>query len=145
MNDIAKNIISLREKAKLTQYELADKLCVSRQTVSAWERGRTRPAVDFLETLAKALSCDVNEIIAGHVKMDAGLFVELAYRYETDFFDAGMKQLNNPALYEKAIRSTLLDMFKRLNDLTMEDFKPLFLEVLTEKCNVLNNQIERKG
>lgn len=142
MNDIAKNIISLRKEAKLTQYELADKLCVSRQTVSAWERGRTRPAIDFLETLAKALSCEVSEIIAGQVKMDAGLFVELAYRYETNFYEAGMNMLNDPVLYDKAIRSTLLDMFKRLNDLTMDNFKSLFLEVLTEKCNLLNNQIK---
>ena len=53
-----------------------------------------------------------------------------------------MNMLNDPVLYDKAIRSTLLDMLKRLNDLTMDNFKLLFLEVLTEKCNVLNNQIK---
>lgn len=144
MNDIAKNIIFLRERAKLTQYELADKLCVSRQTVSAWERGRTRPAVDFLETLAQALSCDVSEIIAGHVKMDTELFVELAYQYESDFYKAGMNLLNDHDLYEKAIISTLLEMFKRLNDLTIDNYKPIFLEALAEKCHALNSKKDRK-
>ena len=40
---IAKHIRSLRKRAGLTQEELAQRLYVTRQTVSLWELGKTRP------------------------------------------------------------------------------------------------------
>lgn len=39
-------IKELREKAKLTQAELADVLGVKRVTVSQWERGENKPRID---------------------------------------------------------------------------------------------------
>lgn len=41
-------IKELREKAKLTQAELADALGVKRVTVSQWERGENKPRIDTL-------------------------------------------------------------------------------------------------
>lgn len=41
-------IKELREKAKLTQAELADVLGVKRVTVSQWERGENKPRIDTL-------------------------------------------------------------------------------------------------
>ena len=46
MRDIGKNIRDLRERAKLTQDALAEQLCTTRQTISNYERGKTRPDVD---------------------------------------------------------------------------------------------------
>ena len=43
-----KKIKELREKAKLTQAELADVLGVKRVTVSQWERGENKPRIDTL-------------------------------------------------------------------------------------------------
>ena len=45
---IAKHIRSLRKRAGLTQEELAQRLYVTRQTVSLWELGKTRPDVETL-------------------------------------------------------------------------------------------------
>ena len=39
MNNIRDNLLKLRRDCKMTQKELADKLGVSFQTVSKWERG----------------------------------------------------------------------------------------------------------
>ncbi len=39
MEQIAKNIKQYRKKSNLSQQDLADRLHVSRQTVSNWERG----------------------------------------------------------------------------------------------------------
>lgn len=40
---LGEKLLELRKKAGLSQEEVADKLNVSRQTVSKWETGRTVP------------------------------------------------------------------------------------------------------
>ena len=45
MRDIGKNIRDLRKRQNMTQDELAARLFVTRQTVSNYEIGRTRPDV----------------------------------------------------------------------------------------------------
>jgi transcriptional regulator with XRE-family HTH domain len=51
MRDIGKNIRYLRESKGLTQDQLAEKLFVTRQTVSNYETGRTRPDVDMIVSI----------------------------------------------------------------------------------------------
>ena len=46
MRDIGKNIRDLRKRQNMTQDELAARLFVTRQTVSNYENGRTRPDVE---------------------------------------------------------------------------------------------------
>lgn len=65
MRDIGKNIRQLREKAGLTQEALAQRLFVTRQTVSNYENGRTRPDLDMLVAIAEALHADVTHILYG--------------------------------------------------------------------------------
>jgi len=55
----------LREKQKLTQKQLADRLSVSDKTVSKWETGRGLPDVSLLEPLAEALHVTVMELLRG--------------------------------------------------------------------------------
>lgn len=45
MYDIANNIRNLRKNRGLSQEQFAQKLHVTRQTVSAWERGVARPGL----------------------------------------------------------------------------------------------------
>ena len=65
MRDIAKNIRLLRTAKKMTQDELAEKLFVTRQTVSNYETGKSRPDVDMLERIAEVLETDMNTVIYG--------------------------------------------------------------------------------
>ena len=58
-------IKALREKMKMTQAELAEKLCVSDKAVSKWETGRGFPDVSLLEPLGKALHISVPELLCG--------------------------------------------------------------------------------
>jgi transcriptional regulator with XRE-family HTH domain len=55
----------LRERKKLTQEELAEKLHVSGKAVSKWETGRGFPDVCLLEPLAEALGLSVLELLSG--------------------------------------------------------------------------------
>ena len=55
----------LREKKKLTQEELADKLFVSSKAVSKWETGQGFPDISLIEPLAAALDISVIELLSG--------------------------------------------------------------------------------
>lgn len=65
MRDIGKNIRSLREQKGLTQEELGEKLFVTRQTISNYETGRSRPDVDMLVKIAEVLETDVTRVLYG--------------------------------------------------------------------------------
>lgn len=67
MKDIAKNIRQLRCGKNMTQDELAEKLFVTRQTVSNYENGKSRPDVEMLARIAEALNTDINSLIYGPV------------------------------------------------------------------------------
>lgn len=63
MRDIGKNIRALREKKGMTQEALAEALFVTRQTVSNYENGRSRPDLDMLVKIAQVLEADVNQVL----------------------------------------------------------------------------------
>ena len=54
-----------RKKMGMTQSELSEKLNVSPQAVSNWERGETIPDVAILLDLASELHCSVDAILSG--------------------------------------------------------------------------------
>ena len=55
----------LRERKKLTQKELAEKLLISDKTISKWETGKGLPDITLVTPLAEALSISVAELFAG--------------------------------------------------------------------------------
>lgn len=56
----------LREKKKLTQEELAQKIFVSSKAISKWENGRGFPDIGLLESLGKVLDLSVIELLSGN-------------------------------------------------------------------------------
>lgn len=72
MAKVSKNIKKLRTEKNLTQDALAEKINVTRQTISSWENGRTQPDIDMLELLSSALGVGIEEIIYGE-KRNIGL------------------------------------------------------------------------
>lgn len=58
-------IRKLREKRKLTQAELAEKIGVSSKTISKWETARGLPDISLLLPLAKALNISMIELMNG--------------------------------------------------------------------------------
>lgn len=65
MRDIGKNIRDLRQRKSMTQDTLAERLFVTRQTVSNYETGRTRPDVEMVIKIAEVLETDANTILYG--------------------------------------------------------------------------------
>lgn len=62
---LADNIIALRKQNGFSQEEFAEKIGVSRQAVSSWERGIATPDVETLNALAKLFDVDLSSLING--------------------------------------------------------------------------------
>ncbi len=63
MKQIGKKITDLRKEHNMTQMELADKLGISFQAVSNWERGNTMPDISKLPELAEIFQITVDELL----------------------------------------------------------------------------------
>lgn len=68
INKIGKKISSLRKEKGLTQMELADRLCISYQAVSNWERGSTMPDISKLPELAEIFGVSIEDILGDERK-----------------------------------------------------------------------------
>lgn len=52
-----------REKKRLTQKELGEKLGVVGNTIYCYEKGRRQPDIQTLKKLAEILNCKINDLI----------------------------------------------------------------------------------
>ena len=62
MSNFGKNFKVLREKAHLTQDEIAKKLNISHQSISKWENGISLPTIEYCVPLTKILNCTLDEL-----------------------------------------------------------------------------------
>ena len=68
--EIADRLIQLRKKHGYSQEELADKLGLSRQAVSKWERAEASPDTDNLICLAKLYNVSLDELLSTDQDVD---------------------------------------------------------------------------
>lgn len=63
VESIGRKISELRKEKNMTQMELADKMNISFQAVSNWERGNSMPDISKLPELAEILSVSIDELL----------------------------------------------------------------------------------
>lgn len=63
MRDIGANIRRARTRRRLTQDDLAQTVHTTRQTISNYETGRSRPDVETLQRLADVLGVELTELL----------------------------------------------------------------------------------
>lgn len=61
--ETANKLLKLRKQHNLSQEELAEKLGISRQAVSKWERAETSPDTDNLILLARLYNVSLDELL----------------------------------------------------------------------------------
>ena len=66
MNAFESNLKRLRSNQNMKQEELAERMNVTRQTISGWETGRRQPDLETLKKLAEVLDVDIHELIYGN-------------------------------------------------------------------------------
>ena len=65
---LGNNILKLRKDCKLSQEQLAEKVDVTRQTISNWELGETSPNPEQLKLLSKSLNVSIDELLNNDIK-----------------------------------------------------------------------------
>lgn len=61
--NLSEKIIKIREDNNLTQDEMAEKIFVTRQAISKWERGISYPSLDVLRLISKEFKISMNNLL----------------------------------------------------------------------------------
>ena len=67
--EISERLKAARQNAGMTQEQVADKIMVSRVTVSHWENGKSLPDIVSLISLSDLYSISLDELMKGDPKM----------------------------------------------------------------------------
>ena len=67
--ELQERLVSLRNQSQLSQEALAEKLYVSCQTISNWERRKTYPDINSLLLIAAYFDVSLDYLIKGDVDM----------------------------------------------------------------------------
>lgn len=65
---LGENILRLRKALKLSQEQLAEKVGVTRQTISNWELNETSPNPKQLKLLSKIFNISIDELLENDIK-----------------------------------------------------------------------------
>ena len=74
----SQNLQKIRSEKNLSQEQLADKIGVSRQTISARESGKASPELDKITAISKLFSVSIDELV-GEIKTEASNFDKKEY------------------------------------------------------------------
>ena len=94
-------IKDLRTKVGMTQKELAEKLHVSFQTVSRWEKDENEPDISTLKSISKIFNIDMNELLSGDSEDDETEEEEVRSEYRTPFDSKFTIDSDSLANYER--------------------------------------------
>lgn len=54
----------MRERASLTQIQVAQALNIPQSTIASWETSRSKPRADKLPAIAKLFGCTIEELLS---------------------------------------------------------------------------------
>ena len=93
---MANNIQKYRKQLGFSQDELAQKLLVSRQTISQWETGQTMPTTDNLIRLKDIFGVSIDDVLGFTAQSDANDTPAATEHYTFNF-----TQIQIAVLYEQ--------------------------------------------
>lgn len=139
MKQIGKKITVLRKEHNMTQMEMADKLGISFQAVSNWERGKTMPDISKLPELAEIFHISVDELLDGKASLVSAVLDDTVDAYieedkatEQEIADALpiLKPGQAKTILEKADVSKFHDISSFLPFMDTDDVNALAIEAL---------------
>lgn len=136
------NLYNLRKSAKMSQEKLAEKMDVSRQSVSKWENGESYPEMEKIMKLCNIFHCKINDLV--HEDM-----------IDIDSLDEDIKMSVVKFKKEKQQKmkglSKAIYIIARIGKIIVTISMPLIVlamiitPILISKVNIANNQIVFNG
>ena len=68
--ELSQKLKELRKKQGLTQLELAERLFVSKQAISGWEAGTSRPSTENLQSLSRLFNIPLETLLDDTAEAD---------------------------------------------------------------------------
>ncbi len=139
MQKIGKKISLLRKEQNMTQMELADRLNISYQAVSNWERGNSMPDISKLPDLAKIFEVSLDELLGEKSTLiDAVINDNIAECIESKAVSeeeiSSVLPILKPLQISNMVKNTNVCNFNNINSflpfMNEEDVKELALFVL---------------
>lgn len=82
---LGNNISFLRKQKKFTQEQLADRMSVTRQTVSRWESDEVVPELDRLVELCGIFACKLDTLVREELSDQSGIYSEVRIKRVAPF------------------------------------------------------------
>ncbi|MGY3704927.1 hypothetical protein BW731_12175 [Vagococcus martis] len=117
--NIGETIKIKRKDLKLTQDELAEKIHVSRQTISSWENSKSLPDVTSLILLSDVYEISLDELIKGDITMIKKLEVK-----------ESKEGLNSKFIINNVLNLLLLILMQLLKNIGYNSFVSFFITVI---------------
>lgn len=125
IHKVAEQIALLRKSKGLTQNELGERVGVSFQAVSKWERGETLPDVALLPDLAKVLETSIDHILLGGEKQ-----IEYKGKFSVSDMRNGLNCLKNMGdclgedniIYRSAIKGINIELNTDIEKAFTDDY-----------------------
>lgn len=79
---LGEKLVKLRKEKNLSQEQLAEKIDVTRQTISNWELNETSPNAEQLIKLAKEFNISIDNLLDNDIEVDKETNKEVANNYK---------------------------------------------------------------
>ena len=129
MENVGRNISELRRRCNMTQMELADKMGISFQAVSNWERGNSMPDISKLPELAEVFGVTIDQllgecskIVESAVKGDVKTYLENNEVTAEEIRKAA--PILKPKQIDEIAESAILERKEKVNLREIEDLLP---------------------
>ncbi len=129
MKNVGCNIAELRKKCDMTQMELADKMGISFQAVSNWERGNSMPDISKLPELAELFGVTIDQLLEEYSEI-----VESAAKGDIKTYleniEVTTEEIRNvapvlkPKQMEEIVENAILERKEKVNLREIEDLLP---------------------
>lgn len=139
---IGEKITAIRKEKNMTQEDLANKLNVSRQTISKWENDTSLPDVYNLQELSKILNVSVDELLdktQKEIKSDNDILE--AVQYGTKFFKKHWMKYGYKLIIEGVILSLFGLIFIKVGKMMTNPFDGFVMNPITNDMNDVINII----
>jgi len=127
---VGRRIAELRRRRDMTQMELADKMCISFQAVSNWERGNSMPDISKLPELAEVLGVTIDYLLGEYAGIvDCAVKGELHTYLKNNTVTAeeirNVAPLLKPKQIDQVVECTVLERTEKVDLREIEDLLPL--------------------
>ena len=119
---VGNKITELRQAKNLTQEELADKVYVTRQALSRWERGQAVPPVDMVVELSRIFSVSFDELLCLNESFEVNkndIFKNHDRQLIINWIVSGQLEVNIPDIFYQLSPLERMTVLSKLRDGTI--------------------------